>query len=178
MKNTEIEEIFLRTYFLSLPKAFNQLFHICTDMHVQQNNLAKLFKEASWNADKTLSDENTICFLTYCWMFNTDFFSCPTILRIRALFPIILQVLHLLSLLFRQISSLRVSIIFKMVYFGQLWKMMVGGHFQVIQWCYEKLNRDYQGNRIQPRLSWTKEGCLWQISKTLREISKIERGPG
>lgn len=72
-------------------------------MHVQQNNLAQLFKEATETSAemliKPLSDENTICFLTYCWMFNSDFFSCPTILRIRALFPTILQVLNLLSLL-------------------------------------------------------------------------------
>lgn len=113
-----IEEIFLRTYFLSLAKAFNKFFNICTHMHVQQNNLAQLFKEATERSAemliKPLSDENTICFLTYCWMFNSDFFSCPTILRIRALFPIILQVLHLLSLLFRQISSLRVHSAFRM----------------------------------------------------------------
>lgn len=39
-------------------------------MHVQQNNLAQLFKEATKRSAemliKPLSDENTICFLTYC----------------------------------------------------------------------------------------------------------------
>lgn len=146
-----IEEIFLGTHSLSLAKAFNKFFNIWTDIYVQQKNLAQLFKEATERSAemliKTLGNENTICFLAYCWMPNSDFFSCPTILRIRALFPIMLQVLHLLSLLFRQINytPCAVNVQNEVVYFGQQWEMMVGGQFQVIQWCYEKLSRCHTG---------------------------------
>lgn len=66
-----LEEIFLGTHSLSLAKAFNKFFNIWTDMYVQQkNNLAQLFKEATERSAemliKTLGDENTICFVTYC----------------------------------------------------------------------------------------------------------------
>lgn len=57
---------------------------------------------------KTLGDWNTICFLTSCWMFNSDFFSCPTILRITALFPA-----TLLSLLSRQMNLAHVPSVFR-----------------------------------------------------------------
>lgn len=113
-----MEEVFQRTHFLSFAKGFIKLFNILTDMYVQQNSLAQVLKEATERSAempiKTLGDENTICFLTYCWMFNSDLFSCPTILRIKALFQIMLQLLHLLSLLFRHINSLHVPSVFRM----------------------------------------------------------------